>query len=61
LPVVLMSSLIGAIVGIGLIALQGRDRAKPIPFGPYLAAAGWVQMMYGGNLLAAYLNWASPA
>lgn len=61
LPVVLMSSLIGAIAGIGLIALQGRDRAKPIPFGPYLAAAGWVQMMYGGNLLAAYLNWASPA
>jgi leader peptidase (prepilin peptidase)/N-methyltransferase len=60
LPVVLMSSVIGAIVGIGLIALQGRDRAKPIPFGPYLAAAGWVQMMYGGNLLAAYLSWVSP-
>lgn len=56
LPVVLMSSLIGAIVGIGLIAFQGRDRATPIPFGPYLAAAGWVQMFYGGDLLAKYLQ-----
>src|ERR1041384_1456406 len=41
LPVLLMSSLIGAIVGSILIATQGRDRATPIPFGPYLAAAGW--------------------
>lgn len=57
LPVVLMSSMIGALVGITLIAVQGRDRATPIPFGPYLAAAGWVQMFYGGDLLAAYLNW----
>lgn len=57
LPVVLMSSLIGALVGVTLIAVQGRDRATPIPFGPYLAAAGWVQMLYGGDLLALYLNW----
>ena len=56
LPVVLMSSLIGAIVGIALITIQGRDRATPIPFGPYLAAAGWVQMLYGGDLLAKYLQ-----
>ncbi|HET9048757.1 MAG TPA: A24 family peptidase [Chiayiivirga sp.] len=60
LPVVLMSSVIGAIVGIGLIAIQGRDRAQPIPFGPYLAAAGWVQMLYGGDLLGTYLNWVAP-
>ena len=56
LPVVLMSSIIGAIVGVLLIAIQGRDRATPIPFGPYLAAAGWVQMFHGGDLLAAYLR-----
>lgn len=56
LPVVLMSSIIGAIVGVLLIAIQGRDRATPIPFGPYLAAAGWVQMFYGEDLLAAYLR-----
>lgn len=57
LPVVLMSSVIGAVVGLALILIQGRDRATPIPFGPYLAAAGWVQMMYGGDLLGAYLRW----
>ena len=56
LPVVLMSSIIGAIVGVLLITIQGRDRATPIPFGPYLAAAGWVQMFYGKDLLAAYLR-----
>ncbi|MCX7556246.1 A24 family peptidase [Xanthomonadaceae bacterium JHOS43] len=56
LPVVLMSSIIGAIVGVLLIAIQGRDRATPIPFGPYLAAAGWVQMFHGGDLLDAYLR-----
>ena len=60
LPVVLMSSVIGAAVGITLIAVQGRDRATPIPFGPYLAAAGWVQMFYGDDLLAAYLLWMAP-
>ena len=60
LPVVLMSSIIGAIVGITLIAVQGRDRATPIPFGPYLAAAGWVQIFYGGDLLSAYLAWMAP-
>lgn len=57
LPVVLMSSLIGAIVGVLLITLQGRDRATPIPFGPYLAAAGWVQMLFGDGLIDGYLRW----
>ncbi|HPA02139.1 MAG TPA: A24 family peptidase [Chiayiivirga sp.] len=57
LPVVLMSSVIGALVGLSLIFIQGRDRATPIPFGPYLAAAGWVQMLYGGDLLGAYVRW----
>lgn len=58
LPVLLMSSLIGAIVGSILIATQGRDRATPIPFGPYLAAAGWVQLYWGEDLLGVYLRWA---
>ena len=58
LPVLLMSSLIGAIVGSLMLALQGRDRATPIPFGPYLAAAGWVQMFWGEDLLGAYLRFA---
>ena len=54
LSIVLMSSMIGAIVGSLWIGLRGRDRATPIPFGPYLAAAGWVQLMWGPQLLQAY-------
>ncbi len=51
LPVViLLSSLVGAVVGVGLIAMTGRDRNIPIPFGPYLAAAGWIAMLWGDGL-----------
>jgi leader peptidase (prepilin peptidase)/N-methyltransferase len=39
-----------------MILLRGRDRAAPIPFGPYLAAAGWLAMMYGDSLLEGYLR-----
>jgi leader peptidase (prepilin peptidase) / N-methyltransferase len=54
LPTVLLSSLIGAVVGGGLLAMQGRDRATPIPFGPFLAAAGWVQFAFGEQIFALY-------
>lgn len=57
LPIVLMSSFIGAIVGTAWLALRGQDRATPIPFGPYLAAAGWVQLMWGPQILQAYRDW----
>ena len=57
LPIVLMSSFIGAIVGSAWIGLRGQDRATPIPFGPYLAAAGWVQLMWGPQLIQAYRAW----
>ncbi len=57
LPIVLMSSFIGAIVGSVWIGLRGKDRATPIPFGPYLAAAGWVQLMWGPQLLQAYRDY----
>ncbi len=56
LPVLLMSSLVGAITGSIWLALKGRDRATPIPFGPYLAVAGWIQLFWGGDLLATYLD-----
>ena len=56
LPVLLMSSLVGAIIGSIWLALKGRDRATPIPFGPYLAVAGWIQLFWGGDLLQAYLD-----
>lgn len=47
LPIVLLSSVVGALVGIVLIVLARRGREIPIPFGPYLAAAGFIVMMAG--------------
>ena len=57
LPViVLLSSLVGAVVGVSMIALRGHDRNVPIPFGPYLAIAGWVAMIWGHAIMRAYLD-----
>jgi leader peptidase (prepilin peptidase) / N-methyltransferase len=51
LPViVLLSSAVGAVVGIGLIVLAKHGREKPIPFGPYLAAAGLLALLYGKTI-----------
>ena len=54
--VVLFSAVVGAIVGIAMIIFRGRDRQLPIPFGPYLAAAGWVTMLYGESIWHTYLD-----
>jgi len=54
LPIVLLSSLIGAIVGGSVLALRGQDRSTPIPFGPFIAAAGWVWFVLGDWLSAWY-------
>jgi leader peptidase (prepilin peptidase) / N-methyltransferase len=54
LVIILLSASVGAVVGIALIALLGRDRNVPIPFGPYLAAAGWIALMWGDDLVGAY-------
>jgi leader peptidase (prepilin peptidase)/N-methyltransferase len=54
--VILLSAATGAVLGILMIVLRGRDRAAPIPFGPYLAAAGWIAMMYGDSLVDGYLR-----
>jgi leader peptidase (prepilin peptidase)/N-methyltransferase len=45
--IVILSSVVGAIVGIALIVFARRDRNNPIPFGPYLAAAGMIALLYG--------------
>lgn len=57
LTVILLSSLVGAVVGIAMITLRGHDRQIPIPFGPYLATAGWVTLLWGHVILASYLKW----
>ena len=54
--IVLMSAVVGAIVGITMILFGGHDRNVPIPFGPYLAAAGWIAMLFGADILDAYLG-----
>jgi leader peptidase (prepilin peptidase)/N-methyltransferase len=54
--VIVLSAATGAVLGIVMIALQGRDRRAPMPFGPYLAAAGWIAMLYGDSLLNGYLR-----
>jgi leader peptidase (prepilin peptidase)/N-methyltransferase len=57
LPLIIMlSAATGAVLGILMIMLRGRDRAAPMPFGPYLAAAGWLAMMYGDALVTGYLR-----
>ncbi len=56
LPIVLLSAGVGAIVGISLIALRRQQRGNPMPFGPFLAAAGWVAMLWGPQLVARYLG-----
>lgn len=58
LPTILLSSLVGAIIGSIWLAAKGRDRATPIPFGPYLAVAGWVVFFWGEDLIDAYLRFA---
>jgi leader peptidase (prepilin peptidase) / N-methyltransferase len=54
--IILLSAATGAVVGILMILLRGRDRSAPMPFGPYLAAAGWLAMMYGDWLVKGYLR-----
>ncbi len=59
LPVIIiLSSVVGAAVGIGLILFRGHERGTPIPFGPYLAAAGWLALLWGEDLTRAYLRFA---
>ena len=57
LPIILLlSSLVGAIIGISMIALQRHHQSKPIPFGPYLAIAGWIALLWGDTITRWYLS-----
>ncbi|MGL5813037.1 MAG: prepilin peptidase [Aeromonas sp.] len=58
LPIVLLlSSLVGAVFGIGLIVLRKHHQGNPIPFGPYLAIAGWIALLWGDSITRWYLDW----
>jgi len=56
LPVILLSSLVGALLGGALILLRKHGREVPMPFGPFIAVAGWVWFIAGEPLLQAYLH-----
>lgn len=59
--ILLVSSLVGALIGIGMIVLRGRDHQIPIPFGPYLAIAGGIALLWGQQINQAYLQIAGIA
>ncbi|MBP4039722.1 prepilin peptidase [Aeromonas sp. SrichE-2G] len=57
LPIILLlSSLVGAVIGITLIALRKHHQGNPIPFGPYLAIAGWIALLWGDKITRWYLE-----
>ncbi|NVM76249.1 leader peptidase (prepilin peptidase)/N-methyltransferase [Duganella sp. SG902] len=58
--IILLSSVVGAVVGIALIVFAKRGRNNPIPFGPYLAAAGLIALLYGGPLSAFTMSVVHP-
>ncbi len=53
---IILSSVAGAMIGISLILFKSHGRQQPIPFGPYLAIAGWIALCWGQNLIDAYLR-----
>jgi leader peptidase (prepilin peptidase)/N-methyltransferase len=59
--IVLLSSLSGATLGLVLILLRVQDRSTPVPFGPHLAAAGWVALLWGRDLIDWYLGLWGPS
>lgn len=54
--IILLSSVVGAVIGIGMIAIKGKDKNIPIPFGPYLAIAGWIALVWGQDILTVWLG-----
>jgi len=55
--IILLSSFAGAFIGIMLMIFKGHNKEKPIPFGPYLAIAGWLALMFGENIMQYYLGY----
>ncbi|MCB1921324.1 MAG: prepilin peptidase [Candidatus Competibacteraceae bacterium] len=57
ITIIILSSLVGALCGLALVLFRQRDRQIPMPFGPFLAAAGWIALLWGGPINSAYLRW----
>jgi leader peptidase (prepilin peptidase) / N-methyltransferase len=54
--IILLSSLVGAVCGIALMIIKRRGKEIPIPFGPYLAMAGWIALLWGDGIMSGYLG-----
>ena len=55
---ILFSSLVGAVLGVIMLHLRNAETSTPIPFGPYLAIAGWIALLWGDQITATYLQFA---
>jgi leader peptidase (prepilin peptidase)/N-methyltransferase len=55
---ILMSSLVGAVLGVIMMRVRRVEAGTPIPFGPYLAIAGWIALLWGGQITDSYLQFA---
>jgi leader peptidase (prepilin peptidase)/N-methyltransferase len=60
LPIIIGAAGVGAIVGITSVVLGKRGKGVPMAFGPYLAAAGWIMLMWGPELLERYMGLYGP-
>ena len=56
LPIIILSSLVGALFGLGMIIIMGRDRSIPMPFGPFLTGAGFIMLIWGPQISSFYMN-----
>jgi len=54
--IILLSSLTGAVLGLAMIVVAGRDKQVPMPFGPFLCIAGWIAMLWGKDIVSGYLH-----
>ena len=59
--IIILSSFVGAAIGIGLIIISNHEKSKPIPFGPFLALAGWISLIAGNEIINAYYSWSLHA
>ena len=54
--IILLASVLGSVVGIGLMLFRNHEHGRPIPFGPYLALSGWVALLWGSDINRLYLS-----
>jgi len=52
--IILLSSVVGSIAGISMLIVGSTKQQQPIPFGPYLAVAGWIALLWGEEINTAY-------